>query len=97
MKKKIDGIKRTKKAKEIKERGEIFYSLLGYFVGVFIVNISGKNLSLNPVYAMEFLGAQISTAINIDFPMFVTLIIGFLLSLIPLIFVYVVMKGYSKK
>ena len=77
---------------------EIFYSLVGYFAGVFCVNIlSGgvsQSLLFNPTQATEFFNAQIFIVTGL--PRILTLPIGFLLTLVPLAFVYVILRDLKK-
>ncbi|MCR4327653.1 MAG: hypothetical protein NUV46_03675 [Nanoarchaeota archaeon] len=81
------------------EKSEIFYSLICYFVGVLAINLLSKGLReeylLNPIMATEFLSIQILTLINV--PEFLTLTIGFLLTLVPLVLGYIVFKEINKK
>ncbi len=89
--------KRTKK--EVKKKKienfkfEIFYSLVAYFIVVFFINLwsggSGAYL-LDPAYAVEFLGAQISILTGASH--YLGIALGILVSLIPLAFVYTLIK-----
>ena len=79
-------------------RSEIFYSLIGYFVGVFCVNIlSGgvsPNLLFNPVQAIEFFNTQIFIVTGLS--RIFTLPLGFLLTLVFPAFVYVLLRDLKK-
>jgi hypothetical protein len=91
-------MKKGKNKLNKKSKPEIFYGLLGYFLGVFAVNIASKEspgFLFNPFNAIEFLGTQIS--IITDFPRIVALPLGFLLTVVPLIFFYFISKEIMGK
>ena len=92
--------KRKIKNKKIpkKSRPEIFYGLIGYFLGVFAINITSKeNLEFlfNPLNAVEFLGTQISIITGL--PRIVAIPLGALLTIVPLIFFYYISKEIFEK
>ena len=78
-----------------KNKHEIFYSLLGYFLGIFLVNFASKGLEikylLNPIQAIEFLAEQVTIITGL--PPIITIPVGLLLTLVPLAFVYVLVRG----
>ncbi|PJE81130.1 hypothetical protein COU58_04150 [Candidatus Pacearchaeota archaeon CG10_big_fil_rev_8_21_14_0_10_32_42] len=87
-----------KKVKKIKGP-EILISLVFYFVGIALINIFSKGVNpkliLNPILAIEFLSFQISFLLEMS--NFLTLAIGFLLTLVPLIFGYIISKEFFMK
>jgi len=90
-------IKRTKKT--FKGGTEILYGLIGYFLGIFFINFASKGaeegITFNPIQAAEFFSVQISTIVGL--PRFITLAIGFLLTLVPLLLFYVLSKEFIVK
>jgi len=90
-------IKRTRR--KVKGRPEIFYGLVGYFVGIFFINFASKGvdegIQLSPFQAIELLNVQISTLISVPRPFSLTL--GFLLTLVPLLFFYLISKKFIRK
>ncbi|MBS3084885.1 hypothetical protein J4411_03150 [Candidatus Pacearchaeota archaeon] len=87
-------MKKISHKKKIKGKPEIFFGLLGYFLGIFAINFASKGLNekllLNPAQAVEFLSTQISIVTTLF--QSVTLPFGFLLTLVPFIFFYVLSK-----
>jgi len=64
-----------------------------------LINIFSKGVNpkliLNPILAIEFLSFQISFLLEMS--NFLTLAIGFLLTLVPLIFGYIISKEFFMK
>lgn len=88
-------IKKTKLKEELSNRSEIFYSLIAYFIGIFFINLAGKNISLNPIYGIESLASQIQFVLKT--PLVFNSIIGFLLTLVPLGIVYIIFRELRLK